>query len=368
MKRLSLIFLALCILAPPGCGRRQDETYDLVWKLPKGRILEYDVSTTTKVTDEMPTRSSIKFRITIRAAHAGLALVDTSLLEYPITFDGVESPPMSVASQFFDLHTLLSEKEGLDPYESLAQGQRNLFEMLFPLPDRQVALGDEWPMKMQLMSLTGPGTSDESSVARLRRVRNQDGSKVALVKCRSKGDIKDPDEGGGVSMKATGSATFDITKGHFDSNELAVTGKMVFGPRDKTSMKTTVSVALARAAMMEPAEVERLAKVTDVRKVVGLAIQLARENKLEEALETINAVLDAGIPEEHAHLIAAQLHAGLEQWSEAEEAIETELQHFGESLQALSLASYIYQQLDKPEKANDAQEKLKEIMTRGQNE
>lgn len=367
MKRLSLnlVLVALCILASPGCGRRQDETYDLAWKLPEGRILEYDVSTTTKLTGEMRAAMSVKLRITIRAAHAGLALVDTSLVDYT---DGEEMPSLSAASQAFELHTLLSEKESFDPYQSLEQGHRNLFEMLFPLPEQQVARGDEWPMKMHLMSLTGPGTSDESSVARLKRVRHQDGSNVALVNYRSKGSIKSRDEGGGVSMKITGSATFDITNGYFDSNEFAATGKMVMGPRDKTSMKTTVSVALTRAGMMEPDEVERLAKVTDVRKAVGMAVQLAKENKLEEALETIEKVLDDGIPEEHAHLIAAQLHTRLEQWSEAEEAIEAELQHFPENLRALSLASHIYRQLDKPEKAKAAQEKLKEIMTRGQEE
>jgi tetratricopeptide (TPR) repeat protein len=273
----------------------------------------------------------------------------------------------SVASQTFELHTLLSERDGFDPYNSLQQGQRNLFEMLFPVPEKHVARGDEWPMKVQL-SLTGPGLSDESSVARLKRVRNQNGSKVALINFRSKSAVRERDKGLGASMKITGAATFDITKGHFDSNELAVTAKTVMGSRSKMTMKTTVSVALTRAGMMEPDELERLAKVTHVREAIGLAIKLAKQNKIEEALQTIEKVLDAGIPGEHAHLIAAQLHTRLEQWSEAEEAIETELQHFPESLQALSLATHIYRQLDKPEKAKAAQEKLKEIMTRGQEE
>lgn len=353
--------------SPGGCR--------FFWKLPAGRRVRYACKATTEGSGRMAMKGNITLNVDITAAEDGLALVDTSLSEASIKV-GERGMPAGMLAQAYEIHCLLEAEKGFDPHGAIPRQQRNVFEMFFPLPYREAKIGEEWPLKIQMLSL-GPGaTVKESSVAALAGITGEPGARTAKIAMRSATSVaSEAGKAGGVmnmNMSVTGSAEFDLSAGYFKSNALSASMSMPAmpfpgGPEPKgMEMKVALEVKLAECGTLDAEELARASKVLATRKAVAKAVTLARAGKNAEALATLgDGPLKAGIPEEHPHLIAAQIHAGMGNWQEAKDAIEKEVELCPGNPQVIQVAGAIYLRSGDKAKAEEMQKKLRDLMMGG---
>ena len=333
-KRGYLSLFILVILNLFNAVFAEEAPYKLAWKLNKGTALEYNVTVSNKGkaagATPMSMSASAVLTFTIRAPREGIALVDVSPKNVTMTMNNKKMPQTPAMTQALEAHTLLSTTKGWSPYGTMPQSQRNLFEMLFPLPAKPVKVGDQWPMKIQLLTAGSGGIGKESNVAVLKKIRQDGKSSVAVIDFSSKGTIKPANKvqeneqksGPKLSMTVTGSAVFDITNGFLISNDNTAAMKMNIAPGGTMDMTNVVTVKLVRKSTLTDEEIKKLSTILKVREAIARAIQLARKGKNQEALDIVLKVVDEKAKSEHAHLIAAQLYTRVGKWKESAKEIE----------------------------------------------
>jgi len=257
---LTAIFLA-------SCGERP--SYRLAWRLPEGLSLEYLLETGSEMESPEDMTGAVSVSITVIAPRTGTALLDAKALSISMQKDGQEQPLAASMNQSFRARTLLTENAGFDPYHALQQEQRNLFDMMFPLPDKEVKVGERWPAPIRLMTLGSGVSGHQESVARFRSVRTEEGDQVAHIglDANVSGEGARGQVRGGMNLQVSGEAVFNLTKGCMKQNEMWANASLSAADVAMT-MKNHLSLRLVKVAELSDAERRYYGEMLTVREAI----------------------------------------------------------------------------------------------------
>jgi hypothetical protein len=259
----------------------------------------------------------------------------------------------------------------------IAPQQRNVFETFFPLPYKEAHTGEEWPLKVEMLSLGPDATGDESSVAVLKSISGKPEARTASIALRSATSAASkPGKAGSpmsLNMLVSGSAEFNLSAGYFNSNVIDASvvlplSKILSVPAPGAGgieMKVTLEVKLIDVGMLDAEKLARASTVLATRKAISEAVKLLMPGTDAEARALLEAPLEAGIAGERAHLLAAQIHAKAGNWQKAKGAIEKEYELCPDNPQVMQAAGFIYMRSGDKEKSDEMQKKLRDLTTGG---
>lgn len=355
-----LIILLLLALSVLSCGR--GPRYRLQWQLPRGMSLEYLLTTTSRMEQPEPMRGHTEVVITVRAPREALALLDSQPRKVSLIIHDKEQQLALSVFDSFRARSLMSQAEGLDPYKVLEQDHRNIFEMLFPLPEQEVAVGDGWPISLRLITLGAEVSGRQESTAHLRRVWRENDSTLGEISLHAtlSGEGARGGMRGAVQFNVSGKAIFDITHGRLELSQMQA--RVVLDAGQTTlEMTNQVQVNLSRVSELSIQESQHCEETLAVREAVHQAIAIARAGQYQEALNRLEPVLESGYHDEHPRLVAAQVCAALQDGARAERLLAEELARFPRSQHVLIGASQIYRHLNQHEKAQAMERRLEEL-------
>ena len=173
----------------------------------------------------MPSDPTRLFRILLQSPVQGMALLDIVPGDRGAAVSGTSIDAADPVLQVFDIHTLVDETNGPDPYLFLPHMQHDILGMLFPKPSHPTPAGDNWPISIPALAVMRTAMEKQNDTVVIREISVSNKDEIAKLEIRSgdasaSGPAAEESRAGGSTFEGT--AEFDETNGRFLSTSITL--------------------------------------------------------------------------------------------------------------------------------------------------
>jgi len=330
-----------------GAGYGGEPEQDFRWKFSAGRKLVYELkqAESWKPSGATEQRSSETMRITFVGLGDGTAIV---FAKVPSGSVGLEIPgPRTIPVPYYHILGIVGEDGACTG--PLAKDV-NLLAAIFPLSEKKVAKGSEWPLNMKL---TAPSpepaeaakeTRKESAAAKLEAVAGEGDKAVARISVTGSAEQVAGRTSGKLSF--TSQAGFNVGKGRFEAADFTMVREETTGSGEKA--KKSTRSASGSVKLIEDAAIDANGKELLAWKQVREALTQAGKGQTEEAAAAFAKALELKDDLPGVRLNLVPLYARLGKFEPAFECLAKEEKlHPGNKDQIFVYAAILYLDAEK---------------------